>query len=44
MTAASQPHPIPAIPPLPGGSGPSPIRAALLAEEERGEIEPPPPG
>jgi hypothetical protein len=33
MTAASQSHPIPAIPPLPEGSGPSAIRAALLVEE-----------
>jgi Family of unknown function (DUF6247) len=33
VTAASQSHPIPAIPPLPEGSGPSAIRAALLVEE-----------
>jgi Family of unknown function (DUF6247) len=33
MTAAGQPHPIPAIPPLPEGAGPRAIRAALLAEE-----------
>jgi hypothetical protein len=33
MTAAGQPHPIPAIPPLPEGVGPHAIRAALLAEE-----------
>jgi Family of unknown function (DUF6247) len=33
MTAAGQPHPIPAIPPLPEGAGPPAIRAALLAEE-----------
>lgn len=33
VTAAGQPHPIPAIPPLPQGAGPRAIRAALLAEE-----------
>ncbi|MGH4018550.1 MAG: DUF6247 family protein [Pseudonocardiaceae bacterium] len=33
MTAAGQPHPIPAIPPLPEGAGPRAIRAALVAEE-----------
>lgn len=33
MTAAAQPHPIPAIPPLPEGAGPRAIRAALIAEE-----------
>jgi flavin-binding protein dodecin len=33
MTAAGQPYPIPAIPPLPEGAGPRAIRAALLAEE-----------
>lgn len=33
VTAAGQPHPIPAIPPLLEGAGPRAIRAALLAEE-----------
>ena len=33
VTAAGQPHPIPAIPPLPEGAGPRAIRAALIAEE-----------
>ena len=33
MTAAGQPHPIPAIPSLPEGAGPRAIRAALLVEE-----------
>ncbi len=33
MTAADQPHRLPAIPPLPEGAGPRAIRAALLAEE-----------
>lgn len=33
VTAAGQPHPIPAIPPLPEGAGPRAIRAALVAEE-----------
>lgn len=33
MTAAGQPHPIPAIPPLPEGAGPRAIRAALIVEE-----------
>jgi uncharacterized protein DUF6247 len=33
MTADGQPHPIPAIPPLPEGAGPRAIRAALLVEE-----------
>ncbi len=33
MTRASQPHPIPAIPPLPEGAGPRAIRVALIAEE-----------
>lgn len=33
MTVAGQPHPIPAIPPLPEGAGPRAIRAALLVEE-----------
>jgi hypothetical protein len=33
MTAAGHSHPLPAIPPLPEGSGPSAIRAALLVEE-----------
>ncbi len=33
MAAAGQPHPIPAIPPLPEGAGPRAIRAALIAEE-----------
>lgn len=35
MTAVGQPFPIPAIPPLPEGSGPSAIRAALIAEERQ---------
>jgi hypothetical protein len=39
MTAASQSHPIPAIPPLPEGSGPSAIRAALLVEEREALAE-----
>ena len=34
MTTAGQPHPIPAIPPLPEGAGPRAIRAALLAQEQ----------
>lgn len=33
MTATGHSHPIPAIPPLPEGSGPSAIRAALVVEE-----------
>ena len=33
VTAAGQPHPIPAIPALPEGAGPRAIRAALIAEE-----------
>jgi hypothetical protein len=33
MSAAGQPHPIPAIRPLPAGSGPRAIRAALIVEE-----------
>jgi hypothetical protein len=33
MTAVGQPHPIPAIPPLPEGAGPRAIRATLIAEE-----------
>lgn len=35
---AGQPHPIPAIPPLPEGAGPRAIRATLIAEEQ-GEFD-----